>query len=208
MLILKLVTAGIYQENCFLVADEGTREGVVIDPGDDAPDILAAVQQHNLRITKIINTHGHVDHIGAAHEIKKALGVPFYIHKGDEQLVAWAKPLMAAFLFRAVTAPKIDGYLNEGDVVETGSHKARVLYTPGHTQGGVCFYFEPEKAVFVGDTLFQGSIGRTDLPGGNTEQLLNSIRTKLLVLPDDTICYCGHGEETTIGDEKRYNPFL
>ncbi|MGH8103691.1 MAG: MBL fold metallo-hydrolase [bacterium] len=207
MLILRLVT-GIYQENCFIVADENSRHGIIIDPGDEADRILAAVKEHNLRITKIVNTHGHVDHIGAVDEIKKALGVPFFIHRADEKLVAWAKPLVAGLMYKLVNAPKIDGFLKESDTVEVGSHTARVIHTPGHTQGGVCLYFEPENAIFVGDTLFQGSIGRTDLPGGNTEQLLTAIKTKLLVIPDDTVCYCGHGEETTIGDEKRFNPFL
>ncbi len=202
------LTSGIYMENGYIVGDEETGVAVIIDPGDEAGDFLRIVEEEKWTVEKIINTHGHIDHIGGVAKIQSKLNLPFYIHKGDELYVKNATILSGMMGVKRVIPPKIDGNLEDGEVIQIGNLQAKVIHTPGHTPGGVCFYFEKEKILFSGDTLFQGSIGRTDLPGGNYRQLLESIHKKLLVLPDETRVYSGHGEETTIELEKQYNPFL
>jgi len=207
MKVIKLTT-GIYMENGYIVGDEETGVAVLIDPGDEAINFLKVIEEEKWRVEKIINTHGHIDHIGGVAEIQAKLHLPFFIHRADEFYVKNATILSGMMGVKRVTPPQIHGYLEDGQLIQVGNLKASIIHTPGHTPGGVCFYFEKEHILFSGDTLFQGSIGRTDLPGGNYHQLLKSIHQKLFVLPEETKVYSGHGEETTIGLEKRYNPFL
>ncbi len=205
MIVERLMVGG-FQENTFIIGCPETKEGAVIDPGTDADLILAQIDVLGLNVTKIINTHAHIDHIGAVEAIKQAKGAKFYIHKNEEPLVKAYDQQCRMFGVQFGSEPEIDGYIEEGETVEVGNLRASVIFTPGHSPGGICFHFG--ERIFVGDTLFMGSIGRTDLPGGSTEMLLNNIKTKLLVLPPETIVHCGHGPDTTIGREKDSNPFL
>lgn len=200
---------GPLMENTYLVYDEETREGIFIDPGDEAEALIEATERLNVRVTKIVNTHGHIDHIGAVEPLKRHFRIPFLIHRLDAELAENA-PYSARVIGLSYNAevPRVDGHLREGDTISVGDHKGQVIETPGHTAGGICIYFEDAKALFAGDTLFRGSIGRTDFPGGDYDTLIRSIREKLWLLPDDTVVYPGHGELTTIGLEKNYNPFV
>lgn len=205
-MIVERIAVGGFQENTFIIGCEETKEGAVIDPGMDADRIIRQIDALGLNVTKIINTHAHIDHIGAVEEIRQAKGAKFYIHKNEEPLVKAYDNQCQMFGVRFGSEPGIDGYLEEGDVVEVGNLRGKVILTPGHSPGGICFHFG--ERVFVGDALFMGSIGRTDLPGGNTEELISNIKNKLLTLPPETIVHCGHGPDTTIGREKESNPFL
>ncbi|MBI1848756.1 MAG: MBL fold metallo-hydrolase [Planctomycetes bacterium] len=201
-------TVGPFSENSYFLVDEETREAVAVDPGDEAPRLLAVVRRHDLTVRWILNTHGHLDHVGAVAELKEATRAPFHIHKADLFLVEAIPEQAALFGLRPPPIPRIDGYLEEGDVFTFGKGPVRieVIETPGHTPGGVTFRVGDD--LFVGDALFAGSIGRTDLPGGDTETLLRSIRERLLAFPDGARVYSGHGPATTIGRERRTNPFL
>ena len=207
-MILELVVVGALAVNCYVVGSNKTLDAVVIDPGDDAHKIIAAIQRHNLNLKYIILTHGHFDHVGAAKALKEATGAHVLIHKSDEELLAHAESSAAMFGMKAPPSPKPDGYMKEGDAISFGDLSMTVIETPGHTPGGVSLYMKKQGVVFTGDTLFWGSIGRTDLPGGDYKAIMNSLKNKLAHLPDSTTVLCGHGDETSIGFEKEQNPYL
>jgi len=204
---IKSIEVGSFAANCYLVSCEDTKEAVLIDPGAEAKKILQMVAEAGVTVKYVLNTHGHIDHMGADAEVSQALGAPLYIHEGDHLLIQNPRDDLAAY--QGVAKPaKADGFLQDGDIIRFGKEELKVLSTPGHSPGSVCFYNEKEKVLFSGDTLFAGSIGRTDFPGGSFPQIISSIKEKLLVLPEDTVVLPGHGPASTIGAEKRYNPFL
>jgi len=208
-MFVETLTLGSLAENCYIVGDETTRAAVVIDPGDEAERILAVLRARNLQVKLIANTHGDVDHVMAVAPIKRITGAPFAIHPADIPLLKRAHAQYVQwFGTLAEPPPDPDLELSDGQELEVDGLKFTVLHTPGHTQGSVCFYFPEHKVLVSGDTLFQGGVGRTDRPVGNWRQLIESIRDKLLVLPDETVVYPGHGPPTTIGQEKTFNPFL
>lgn len=206
-MILKLLTLGTFQTNCYIVGSETTREGLVIDPGSDPLMIIDQIRRLDLKIKLIVNTHAHVDHVLAIESIKRTFDARFALH-ADEMPILEAVPAQASmFLGKPVTpVPSPDILLKEGDIIEVGDIRMKVIHTPGHSPGGICLH--GDGVVFSGDTLFNFGIGRTDFPGGNHRQLLNSIALKLFALPDDTVVYPGHGPDTTIGFERENNPFL
>lgn len=205
--IVACVTVGLFEENCYLYACPQTREAVIIDPGDEPDRILRTIQELKLTPRYIINTHGHIDHICAIDAVSKVYPVPLAIHPADVPLYTDEQ---AARMFGR-TAPlvrrKPDILLNEGDRLSFGTLSLEVIHTPGHTPGGICLIGRP-YCIFSGDTLFYRSIGRTDLPGGNFEQIIASIREKLYTLDEDLLVFPGHGEPTTIIEEKHENPFV
>ncbi len=205
-LVVEKFTVGPFQENTFLVGCGVTRQAVFIDPGDEADRLAAAVEDAGLTLIGILNTHAHIDHIGAVQELKERFGVPFALHPDDEFLLDQARLHAALFGVRAPPRPAVDRYLVPGEQIPVGQRLFRVLFVPGHAPGHVAF--ATEGHVFSGDTLFAGSIGRTDLPGGDYETLIRSIREELLPLGDDIEVHPGHMEDTTIGRERRSNPFL
>jgi glyoxylase-like metal-dependent hydrolase (beta-lactamase superfamily II) len=205
VILIRLIV-GPLQVNCFILADEKTKEAVVIDPGDDAGDILKIIKEKGLKVKYIVNTHGHFDHIGANKAIKEATGAELLIHEGDASILASASKQSAAFGMNSVSSPPADRYVKHGDMITAGEVSLKVLHTPGHTPGGISLL--EQGMVFTGDALFAGSIGRTDFPGGDLMTLLRSIKTNLMTLPDDTRVFSGHGPASTIGDERQENPFL
>ncbi len=205
MNLIRLIV-GPLEVNCFLLADERTNEAIVIDPGDDAETILQVVRDKALLVKYIVNTHGHFDHVGANGALKDVTGAELLIHESDGPLLASAAHQSSVFGMRTNASPPADRFVQHGDVIAAGEVSLRVLHTPGHTPGGISL-LGPDM-VFTGDALFAGSIGRTDFPGGDLLTLIRSIRTHLLVLPDDTMVFSGHGPASTIGDERRENPFL
>jgi glyoxylase-like metal-dependent hydrolase (beta-lactamase superfamily II) len=192
--------------NCFILACEQTREGIIVDPGENVPDILDLVREDDIQVVEVVATHGHVDHIARAASVIRETGAPFAIHREDVFLVENLADVAAAFGLETDLPPQIDRTIDEGDTVRFGGETLEILHTPGHAPGNIALTW-PGHAV-VGDTLFAGSIGRTDLPGGNMEALMRSIREKLLPLGDETHIYPGHGPFTTIGVERKTNPFL
>jgi len=205
-ILLRKLVVGELATNCYIVGCATTGEGMVIDPGGDAEAILYAIEDMKLDIRTILNTHGHIDHIRANTEMKEATGAELVIHEYDASMLVDSAANLSSFAASAVVSPPADRLLREGDRVKVGSMLFDVLHTPGHTAGGISLVWE--SIVFSGDTLFAGSIGRTDFPGGSLELLLHSIRTKLLTLPSTTTVLPGHGPNTTIGDERKWNPFL
>ncbi|MBR9987591.1 MAG: MBL fold metallo-hydrolase [Desulfosarcina sp.] len=212
-MIIRQMTLGPIQANCFILGCEDTRQAVVIDPGDDADRILTRLAGDRLTVVHIINTHGHFDHVGANKRLKETTGADILIHGADAPMLTQLSATAAAWGLAAEDSPTADRLLEDGDTISFGTHTLKVLHTPGHTIGGICLYVEHthagalKKAVFVGDTLFAGSIGRTDFPGGNFDTLINSIQTKLFTLDEDVTVYPGHMGNTAIGVEKRTNPF-
>jgi hydroxyacylglutathione hydrolase len=200
------IVNGPFQENCFLVWDDESKKGIFIDPGDEPERLMETARAMNIEVTGIFNTHGHLDHAGGAAVIQKELSIPFAIHSLDKFLLDGMPAQARMFGLPPMEIPTVNQELADGDKFKVGSHGAEVLHTPGHTPGGVCFKFD--DFVFVGDTLFSGSIGRTDLPGGSLDQLLSAIKTRLLVLSDDLVALSGHGPATTIAVERQHNPFL
>jgi len=192
--------------NCYLVFDDKSQEGVVIDPGADGTVILHEIKNKGVKVKYIINTHGHPDHIGANKKIKEATGGILAIHDLDEPMLTDAGRSMAVFMGERIEMCKPDQLLRDGDLLEAGDLKFKVIHTPGHTPGGICLLVE--NACFSGDTLFARSIGRTDFPGGSYPVLIDSIQNKLFLLDDKVVVYPGHGPATTIGEEKRENPFF
>ena len=202
---IQTLTVGPLQENCYLLSDE-TQRAVLIDPGDEAERLLAALD--GFELTAVWLTHAHFDHIGALAAVHRQFPVPVYLHENDRELFAHAAE-SAAFFGLALEQPSLDTLpLTHAQSLTLGEHKATCLFTPGHAPGHIAFYLSEQGVVFAGDALFQGSVGRTDLPGGDHAQLLASIRRELLTLPDETRVLPGHGPETTIGAERRTNPFL
>jgi len=204
-MILKQLELGPFSSNCYIVGSEASKEGMIIDPGDEAETILANVKDLGLEIKSIVLTHAHVDHIGALKEVKEATGAEVAIHADDAQALQ-EKSVSAMFGLSYPTPLPPDRLLKDGDSIDIGDLHFSVLHTPGHSPGCICLL--GEGVVFSGDTLFNFSIGRYDLPGGNHSQIMDSIHTKLMALPDDTAVYPGHGPDTTIGTERQGNPFL
>jgi len=205
-LIIKKLEVGPIMANCFILGCEKTKEAAVIDPGDDADKILMALAKAELKVKYLINTHGHFDHVGANKRMKEATGADIACHPEDEPMLVELSKSAAMFGLSAENSPPADILLKDGDQIFFGEITLKVIHTPGHSPGGICLYTPGH--LFAGDTLFMGSIGRTDLPGGDYDTLISSIKTKLLDLPEDTMVYTGHGPETGIGNEKRMNPFL
>ncbi len=224
-LIHEILPVGMLQCNCSILGDPETREAIVIDPGDEVERILAAIAKHGLTVRAILNTHAHIDHVGGLRKLHEATGAPVFMHRDDLELYHHLDRQAHWLGVRPPAMTEVDQYLREGDSVRWGGYEAHVLHTPGHTQGSVSLYLPFEEAardrparkpgaagetpwLFAGDTLFAGSIGRTDLWGGSMPAILNSIQEKLLALPDETIVFPGHGPTTTIGEERETNPFL
>ena len=207
-MIHEILPVGPLQCNCSIIGDEATREAMVIDPGDDIQDILALIRKHNLQVKQIVITHAHIDHVGGAMKLRAATGAPILLNQNDYALLKMLDMQAAWIGMQSPGKVEIDRSLSTGDAVSAGSHTANVLHTPGHTEGSICLYFPAEKKLIAGDTLFAGSIGRTDLPGGSMQKIMRSLHETVLALPDETVVIPGHGELTTIGEERESNPFL
>ncbi len=207
-MIHEIFPVGVLQCNCSVIGDEQTKEAMVIDPGDEIEHILSIVQQHGLTVKQIVITHAHIDHVGGAMKLKQATGAPILLNQNDCALLKMLDMQAAWIGMQSPGAVAIDSSISTGDKVSAGNVVADVLHTPGHTEGSVCLYFESEKKLIAGDTLFAGSIGRTDLPGGSYGKIMQSLLGPVLALPDETIVVPGHGPLTTIGDERESNPFL
>ncbi|MCU1232647.1 MAG: beta-lactamase domain protein [Candidatus Solibacter sp.] len=207
-MIHEILPVGMLQCNCSIFGDESTREGMVVDPGDEIASILEVVARHGLTVKAIVITHAHIDHIGGAQKLKAATGAPVYMNLNDTEL---QKMLDVQATWLGVKPPEavaIDVPAKDGDTLLVGTTEVHVLHTPGHTQGSICLWMPGERKLVAGDTLFRESIGRTDLPGGDGRQILKSIHDKLLALPGETQVIPGHGENTTIEHEKAHNYFL
>jgi glyoxylase-like metal-dependent hydrolase (beta-lactamase superfamily II) len=203
---IETIPVGPLQVNCYLLICDKTRAAVVIDPGDEGARILDAVAAADAHLQAVINTHGHFDHIGANAYVVEQAGVGLMMHGDDVPLLRQAADHASIYGLSVVSSPEPTRILSEGDEVEVGELKLKVIHLPGHSPGGICL--QVGNDLFVGDGLFAGSVGRTDLPGGNHDQLISGIRSKLMILSDETVVYPGHGPTTTIGREKLHNPFL
>ncbi len=204
-MILERLEVGPFAANCYLVACAETKEAVIIDPGAEGRRIIKRVHDLGLKVKYIINTHAHIDHVGANAEVKEAFNAPVLVHAADAPLLRSPQASMALFMGQSKVTPP-DWTLEEGDLLEAGTLRIKVLETPGHTPGGISL--DINGVLFTGDTLFACSIGRTDFPGGSFRQIIKSIKEKLLSYPDDTRVFPGHGPPTSVGDERLYNPFL
>jgi glyoxylase-like metal-dependent hydrolase (beta-lactamase superfamily II) len=200
------MAVGALMANCFIIGCEDRLEAVVIDPGGDADKILMALAEMKLTAKYIVNTHGHFDHVGGNRKMKEATQADILIHAADAPMLGSLSNAASAFGLSTENSPPPDRMIDEGDTIDFGNLSLKVFHTPGHSPGGVSLYMDGH--VFVGDTLFAGSIGRTDLPGGSFEELASSIKNKLFTLPDDVTVYTGHGPQTTISREKQFNPFV
>ena len=207
-MIHEILPVGPLQCNCSIVGDETTHEAMVIDPGDEIDDILALVQKHKLQVKQIVITHAHIDHVGGAMKLRAATGAPILLNQNDYALLKMLDVQAAWLGMKSPGKVEIDQSVGQADLVKAGSLVANVMHTPGHTEGSICLYFPTEKKLIAGDTLFAGSIGRTDLPGGSFEKIIGSLHGEVLALPDETVVIPGHGPETTIGEERENNPFL
>jgi len=207
-MIHEILAVGPLRCNCSIIGDEVTHEAMVIDPGDNIDDVLAVVRKHNLQVKQIVVTHAHIDHVGGAMKLRAATGAPLLLNQNDYDLL---KMLDVQAAWIGVSDPgkvDIDRSVTTGETIAAGSHTAQILHTPGHTEGSICLYFPAEEKLIAGDTLFAGSIGRTDLPGGSTQKIMRSLHDTVLSLPDETVVIPGHGQLTTIGRERESNPFL
>jgi hydroxyacylglutathione hydrolase len=207
-MIHEILPVGPLQCNCSIMGDETSREAMVIDPGDDIASVLEIVRRNNLTVKQIVITHAHIDHVGGAMKLKAATGAPILLNENDTALLKMLDVQAAWVGMRPPGKVIVDRGIREGDTVTAGVHKAQVIHTPGHTEGSICLLFAPENTLIAGDTPFAGSIGRTDLPGGSYDKIIDSLHGKLLALPDETIVIPGHGQTTTIGEERESNPFL
>lgn len=214
-MIHEILPVGWLACNCSVVGDPETREAVVIDPGDEVERILEIIATHDLKVRALVNTHAHIDHVGGLRKLKEATGAPVLMHAEDLDLYRMLEVQAEMIGMPVPPAAEVDGFLRDGDAVSWGKYRAEVMHTPGHTRGSLCLYLPAAVAtgaesrkLFAGDTLFAGSIGRTDLWGGSLEQILHSLHTRVLALPDDTVVYPGHGPSTSIGQERESNPFL
>jgi hydroxyacylglutathione hydrolase len=207
-LIIRTLLVGLLQTNCYVIGDEATREGAVIDPGGDPDPILAAIEAEGLRIRYVLNTHAHFDHMAANEPLLAASSAPLALHPADMELLTTGGGARWFGLLSSLHSPNVDVELSDDQELTVGELRVKVLHTPGHSPGHVAFFLPKEGVLFSGDALFQHSIGRSDLPGGDHATLVASIRHKLLPLPDETAVYPGHGPATTIGAERRHNPFL
>ena len=207
-MIHEILRVGPLQCNCSIFGDEQSRGALVVDPGDDIDQVLGIIRRHQLKVTAILITHAHIDHIGGAQKLKQATGAPVYMNANDMELKRMLG-IQASWLgVSEPEQPDIDVLMKEGDRVILGAAEFHVLHTPGHTPGSVSLWIPSEGKLIAGDTLFRDSIGRTDLPGGDGRQILRSIRDKLLPLPPETVVIPGHGHNTTIGRERQFNPFV
>ena len=207
-MIRETFPVGPLQCNCTILGDEATHEAIVVDPGDNIPQIVARLNAHGLTVNQIIITHAHIDHVGGALRLKRLTGAPILLNERDLPLLEMMD-MQAGWL--GIAPPEVappDGNLEDGMTIGLANYPALVLHTPGHTEGSVCLHFAPQNLLLAGDTLFAGSIGRTDLPGGNSAKIIDSIHDRLMVLPAETKVIPGHGPETSIGLEARQNPFL
>lgn len=203
-----ILPVGILQCNCSIFGDEQTHEAIVVDPGDEISRITQILDQHQLKVKAIVITHGHIDHVAGAHKLRAQTGAPVYMNERDRELLD-ALDMQARWL--GVETPQkteVDTNAADGTVLQLGTADFQVVETPGHTQGSISLWIPKENKLIAGDTLFRESIGRTDLPGGNSRQILASIKTRLLDLPEEAVVIPGHGENTTIAREKERNPFL
>lgn len=206
-MILKRVEVSSMAVNCYIVGCEETKEVAVIDPGGNARGILKVLEDNGLKAVYIINTHGHIDHIGANRAIKDATGARVLIHRNDAKMLTNAVSNFSFMMGQQVTSPPAEDFIDEGDIIKIGTTvELKVIHTPGHSLGGICL--ATDNIIFSGDTLFYGSIGRTDFPGGSYQDLISNIKNKLLCYDDDVVVYPGHGPATTIGFERKRNPFL
>ena len=207
-MIHEVIPVGPLQCNCSILGDETSREAIVVHPGDDIPRIMALLAKHHLTVKQIVITHAHIDHIAGAHRLKQLTGAPVLYNKNDLPLVKMMD-VQAGWL--GIPTPVVsnpDDTLDDGKLITITGLTGSILHTPGHTEGSVCLYLPDQTLLLAGDTLFAGSVGRTDLPGGNTNKLLSSIHDRLLTLPDEVTVIPGHGPRTTIGAERDSNPFL
>ena len=207
-MIHEILPVGMLQCNCSVFGDEQTREGLVVDPGDDIEGVLEIVRRHGLTVKAIVITHAHIDHIGGAQKLKQATGAPVYMNSNDTELQNMLDVQASWLGMRPVAPVEIDAAAKDGDRLMVGTSEVHVLHTPGHTQGSISLWMPSEGKLVAGDTLFRDSIGRTDLPGGDGRQILRSIHEKLMPLPGETVVIPGHGANTTIAREKAMNPFL
>ncbi|MEW6686892.1 MAG: MBL fold metallo-hydrolase [Candidatus Edwardsbacteria bacterium] len=205
-MLLEQIVIGELETDCYLLSCSQTRDCAIIDPGAEPERILQVVRKNKFNPVYIINTHGHIDHIGGNHKIKEETKAEILIHSKDASMLTRPDKNFSLFIAQWVTSPPADRLIKEGEIIKIGSLSLEILHTPGHSPGSITL--KVGGAIFCGDTLFAGSIGRTDLPGGSEKILLQSIKEKLLTLPDDTIVYPGHGQNTTIGEERKFNPFL
>ncbi|WP_224981826.1 MBL fold metallo-hydrolase [Geomonas agri] len=207
-MLFETIVVGPLGVNCFILGDKQSNEGMIVDPGADCEMVLAAVSHFGIKVKYIVNTHGHFDHIGCNRSLKEKTGAQLLAHKEDVPFLVNAARSAQKYGLTVENSPEPDAFLTDGMKLELGRRVIEVLHTPGHTQGGCCLYLANEKLLISGDTLFADSVGRTDLPGGSHEQLIQSIKTKLMPLPDDTVVWPGHGPSSTIGQERSFNPYL
>lgn len=207
-MIHTVIPVGPLQCNCSVIGDENTHEAMVIDPGDDIDEVLAIINKHKLRVQQIVITHAHIDHVGGAMKLRAATGAPIVLNQNDYALLKMLDMQANWIGMQSPGEVEIDHSVEQADSISAGSLNATVLHTPGHTEGSICLYFPAEKTLLAGDTLFAGSIGRTDLPGGSMKKIMQSLFNTVLALPDETTVVPGHGPLTTIGQERETNPFL
>lgn len=208
MLIVDWATVGPFRQNSYVLGDPDTKEAVLVDPGDEPSKIEAILEKHGLTPRYILNTHAHLDHVNAVHHFQQKYGLPFYLHRGDEQWLNGLELQGRMFDYPTSPQPKVDRWIEDGEIFPLGKRSIEVIHTPGHTPGGCCLFLRDEKVLITGDTLFAGSVGRTDFPGGSWEQLERSILDRLFPLGDDVTFYSGHGPASTLGEERASNPYV